>query len=163
NTNYADGHGISTVNPKHVFTFNGLWDLPKYGGPQRFLKGALNGWQVSTIMQMQTGAPMTASIGTNNLGPASGFDIDGDGNYAFRLPGAGVGSFGNNRSVDDVRQLVAQYNATLPAPKDTPLSAIPKGPQRDAAGTAYPYIVLPDKFASGDTLLSHDLRVSRTI
>jgi hypothetical protein len=163
NTNYADGDGVSTVNPKHIFTFNGLWDLPKYGGPQRFFRGALNGWQLSTIMQMQTGPPMTVSIGTNDLGPASGFDIHGDGNYTFRLPGAGVGSFGSSLGVDDIRKLVARYNATFPAPKDTPLSAIPKGPQRDTAGTAYPYIVLPDKFASGDSLLTHDLRVSRAI
>jgi hypothetical protein len=112
---------------------------------------------------MQTGAPTTVSIGTNTLGPASGFDVDGDGNFAFRLPGTGVGSFGHNRSADDIRKLVAEYNARFPAPKDTPLSAIPKGSQRDAAGTAFPYVVLPDKFASGDSLLTHDLRVSRTI
>ena len=35
--------------------------------------------------------------------------------------------------------------------------------QRDAAGAALPYIVLPDKFASGDSFLTHDLRVTRTI
>jgi hypothetical protein len=39
NTNYHDGHGMSTTNPKHIFTANGFWDLPKYGGQRRLLRG----------------------------------------------------------------------------------------------------------------------------
>ena len=46
---------------------------------------------------------------------------------------------------------------------DTPLAAIPAGAQRDAIGTALPYIVLPENFSNSDSFLSHDIRVQRAI
>jgi hypothetical protein len=156
NKDFHDTHGISGANPRHRFTASGIWNLPEYAGSQRFLRGVLNGWQLSTIMQMQTGAPTTVSL------PGT-LDIEGDGTYTFRLPGTTISSFGYNMTADDIRRLVGQYNASIPAGKDTPLASIPIGLQRDAIGTALPYIALPDKFASGDSFLTHDLRVTRTI
>ncbi len=155
NNNLHEGHGISAGNPRHRFTFSGIWELPKFTGDQRFLRGLLNGWQLSTIMEMRAGAPTSVTLGT--------FDIDGDGTFTFRLPGTTVSSFGYNLSAADVRRLVEQYNASIPAPKDTPLTGIPVGPQRDVIGTALPYIILPDKFRHDDSFLSHDLRVTRII
>src|SRR5262245_59336143 len=128
NNNLYEGHGISGGNPRHRFTFSGIWDLPKYKGDQRFLRGLLNGWQLSSLMEMRAGSPATVTFGT--------FDIDGDGTFTFRLPGTGVNSFGYNLNANDIRRLVDQYNATFPAPKDTPLAGIPVGPQRDAIGAA---------------------------
>jgi hypothetical protein len=90
-------------------------------------------------------------------------DIDGDGTFTFRLPGTTVSSFGYNLNAADIRNLVEQYNATIPAPKDTPLTGIPIGPQRDAIGTALPFIILPDNFQHDDSFLTHDLRVTRSI
>jgi hypothetical protein len=155
NNNLYEGHGISGGNPRHRFTFSGIWELPKFKGDQRFLRGLLNGWQLSTLMEMRTGNPTSVTLGT--------LDVDGDGAFTFRLPGTGVSSFGYNLNADDIRKLVDQYNATFPASKDTPLRDIPKGPQRDFAGSALPYIVLPSKFQSDDSFLTHDLRVTRTI
>jgi hypothetical protein len=155
NNNLYEGHGISGGNPRHRFTFSGIWDLPKFKGDQRFLRGLLNGWQLSTLMEMRAGSPATVTFGT--------FDIDGDGTFTFRLPGTGVSSFGYNLNADDIRKLVDQYNATFPAPKDTPLTLIPIGSQRDAIGTALPFIVLPARFQSDDSFLTHDLRVTRSI
>src|SRR5207249_734532 len=80
----------------------------------------------------------------------------------FRLPGMPIGGFGRYLSGADVRTLVDQYNAKYPAPKDTIIQQIGSG-NRDKAGTVYPYLVLPDDFASGDSFLTHDLRVSRQI
>jgi hypothetical protein len=156
NNNLYDGFGVSGNNPRHRFTFSGIWDLPKFKGDQRFLRGLLNGWQLSTIMEMRTGSPSSVSL------PGT-LDIEGDGTFTFRLPGTKVSSFGNNMNADDIRRLVDQYNATFPAPKDTRLTAIPIGPQRDAIGTALPFIILPDKFQSDDSFLTHDLRVTRNI
>ncbi len=155
NNNLHEGHGISDGTPRHRFTFSGIWDLPSYEGGQRFLRGLLKGWQVSTLIEMRTGEPTSATLGT--------FDVEGDGTFTFRLPGTGVSSFGHNLSADDIRRLVDQYNTTFPAPRDTMLRDIPVGPQRDAVGTAFPFIVLPDNFQHDDSFLTHDLRVTRSI
>ena len=160
-----DGTGVSTGNPRHRFTFSGIYELPKYKGDQKFIKGAVNGWQVSTIVQMSTATPISPVLGTNVsvLGAASGgFDVDGDGNYTFRLPGAPIGSFGNSLSDRDIRHLVDAYNAKFPAPKDTLVQNIGAA-NRDKAGTPYPFIVLPATFTNGDSFMTHDLRVSRMI
>jgi len=165
NDNLHEGHGISTGLPRQSFTGSAIWDLPKYKGQHGLLRGALNGWQLSSLMQMSTGAPTTTNIGgnINSLGPASGgFDVDGDGNYTFRLPGAQIGGFGRYLSANDIRKLVEQYNAKYPAPKDTIVQQIGVA-NRDKAGTPYPVLVLPDRFAPGDSFLSHDLRVTREI
>jgi hypothetical protein len=57
---------------------------------------------------------------------------------------------------------VALYNAKYPAPQNTPVSQIGRA-NRDALGTPFPFIVLPDNFAADDSFLTHDLRVTRTI
>jgi hypothetical protein len=157
-SNYNDlgeGFGPVAANPHHRFTFSGIWDLPKYKGEMRLLRGALNGWQLSTIVQMQTGPQSSVTLGT--------LDVDGDGAFVYRLPGTGVSSFGNGLSASDIRRLVDQYNSTIPAPKDTLARDIPKGPQRDAVGSILPYVILPDNFSNGDSFLTHDLRLTRTI
>jgi hypothetical protein len=148
NNNLYDGFGR--------FTFSGIWELPKYKGSQWLARGALNGWQLSTIIQMQTGAQSSVTL------PGT-LDVDGDGTFVYRLPGTGVSSFGNGVSASNIRSLVSQYNSTVPAGPNTPLTGIPIGPQRDAIGTALPYVSLPSKFANGDSLLTHDIRITRTI
>jgi len=155
NNNLYEGFGPVAANPHHRFTFSGIWDLPKYKGEMRLLRGALNGWQVSTILQMQTGPQSSVTLGT--------LDVDGDGAFTYRLPGTGVSSFGNGLSTSDIKRLVDAYNASVPASKDTPAVLIPKGSQRDSVGTILPYIVLPDNFSNGDSFLTHDLRVTRAV
>lgn len=154
--NFHDGHGISAGNPRHRFTASGIWELPEYKGGQKLVGAILNGWQVSTVMDMRTGTPTSVVL------PGT-LDIEGDGTFTYRLPGTTVSSFGYNIDEHGIRNLVAQYNGTVAASRDTPLAAIPKGPQRDAIGTALPYIILPDKFSNSDSFLSHDIRVQRAI
>jgi len=153
---FHEGHGISSNNPRHRFTASGIWELPKYKGGQKLLQGILNDWQVSTVIDMRTGTPGSVTL-------PGVLDIEGDGTFIFRLPGTTVSSFGYNIDADGIRKLVAQYNGTVAAPKDTPLAAIPAGKQRDAIGTALPYIILPEKFSNSDSFLSHDLRLQRAI
>jgi hypothetical protein len=153
-TDYSQNFGQSGATPKHSGSFSGIWDLPDYKGDTKFLRGALNGWQLSTIMQMRSRDISSVTLGT--------LDPEGDGLFVFRLPGTGINTFGRGLEADDIRKLVDQYNATYPAPPSATLAQIGRA-NRDALGTPYPYIVLPEKFSSGDSFLTHDLRVTRII
>jgi hypothetical protein len=167
NTDFHKSIGTSTSNPKHRFTASAIWETPKLKGGQGWMRALLNDYQLSTIIQMATAAPVSvnisgavASFGGIGFG---GFDLEGDGTFTFRLPGTTIGSFGHDIDADGIRKLVALYNAQYAAPQELRLNQIPKGPQRDIIGTAFPYIVLPDKFAFGDSFITHDLRVTRVI
>jgi hypothetical protein len=150
----AQNFGLSGASPKHQFTFSGIWDLPKTTKGNGLVRGLVNGWQLSTIWQMRSRDINTVQLGT--------FDTDGDGAFAFLLPGTGLNSFGRGLDADDIRKLVDAYNSSIPAPKDTPLAQIGRQ-NRDTVGAAYPFLVLPDNFSSGDSFITHDLRVTRTI
>lgn len=150
---YSKGFGDTGI-AKHQFTFSGIWSLPKYKGDQKFLRGLLNDWQVSSIIQMSSGGTNSTSLGS--------LDPEGDGTFTFRLPGTDIGSFGRGQNAADIIRLVEQYNATIPAGPGALPSQITRA-QRDALGTPYPYIVLPSKFSNADSFLTHDLRLSRSI
>lgn len=154
-TDSSQNFGLSGAAPKHSGSFSGIWELPKLKGGNALLRGALNGWQVSTIWQMSSTSTNTVTLGT--------LDRELDGTFTFLLPGASFNSFGRGQSADDIRKLVDAYNATFPAAKDTPLSQITNRANRDAIGTSYPYIVLPENFKSGDSFLSHDVRLTRVV
>jgi hypothetical protein len=110
---------------------------------------------MSLIMQMQSATPNSVIL------PGT-LDLEGDGTFTFRLPGTSVSSFGYNQSADDIRALVAKYNSTYPAAPNVLLPNVTAA-QRDFIGTSLPYIILPDKFSNGDSFITHDLRVSRSI
>lgn len=152
-TDAAQNFGLSGGSPKHQFTFSSIWDLPDVKG-NALMRGLLNGWQLSTIWALRSRDINSVQLGT--------FDTDGDGAFAFLLPGTGINSFGRGQDADDIRRLVDQYNTTFPASKDTPLVQIGRQ-NRDVTGAAYPFIELPANFSSGDSFLAHDLRVTRTI
>lgn len=153
-SDHSKNFGLSSAVPKHQFTFSGIWDTPDYKGDNRFLRGALNGWQFSTIVQMRSRDFNSVQLGT--------FDVDGDGAFVFLLPGTELNSFGRGQSAQDIRHWVDQYNSIFPAGPNVPVSQVTRA-QRDFIGTPLPYIVLPDNFASGDSFLTHDLRVTRSI
>jgi hypothetical protein len=150
--NYKDSYGI-TANPKHKMTANATWTVPEYKGSRKLLRGLFNTWQLSAIMQMQTGLPINVTLGT--------YDPVGDGINNFRLPGMDVTTFGWSVSKDDIRRLVDAYNAKYPAPANVALKDVPRA-NRDAQGRAFPYVVLPQDFANNDSFMTHDLRLSRT-
>jgi hypothetical protein len=153
-TDISKNFGLSGASPKHQFSFSAIWDLPRFNGDNKMLRGLLNGWQLSTIWQMRSNDIGSVQIGT--------FDTDGDGAFAFLLPGSEINAFGRGLDADDIRSLVDAYNAAYPAPKDTPLQQIGRQ-NRDVTGAAYPYIVLPQNFSSGDSFLAYDLRLTRVI
>ncbi len=151
--NYKDSYG-TTANPKHKFTANATWSVPEYRGGQKLLRAAFNTWQLSTIMQAQTGVPINVTLGA--------YDPVGDGINNFRLPGMDVTSFGWSVDANDIRRMVDAYNAKYPAPKETALKDVPAA-NRDAQGRPFPYVVLPQNFANNDSFMTFDLRLSRTI
>ena len=155
NNNLYEGFGVSAGTPRHRMTASAVWELPKYKGNMRLLRGALNSWQLSTIMQMQTGTPTSVTL------PGT-LDIDGDGTFVNRLQGTGVSTFGYNQNADDIRSLVAKYNSSVPAAPTVLLPNVTAA-QRDALGTQLPVIILPDNFSNSDSFLTHDLRVTRSI
>jgi hypothetical protein len=150
--NFKDTYGV-TANAKHKFTANATWSVPEYKGSQGLLRALFNTWQLSTIMQMQTGVPINVTLGA--------YDPIGDGISSYRLPGMDVTTFGWSLDASDIRSLVDKYNAKYPAAANVALKDIPKA-NRDAQGRAYPYVVLPDSFANNDSFMTHDLRLSRT-
>ncbi|MGH8597528.1 MAG: hypothetical protein ACREXT_12800, partial [Gammaproteobacteria bacterium] len=155
NNNLYEGFGIGGGTPRHRMTASAIWQLPKYKGGLRVLRGILNDWQASTIMQMQVGTPSSVTLGT--------LDVDGDGTFRYRLPGTVESSFGYNLNASNIRDLVTKYNSSIPAAANVALRDIPAGAQRDAIGVALPNIILPDKFSNSDSFLTHDLRVQRSI
>lgn len=140
--NFFQSNGYQGSDRTHRFTFSGVYQTPNYAGSNGFLKAALNTWQISLISQMVSKPPLTASI--------SSIDPTGQGISFFSLPGTNVNSVGRDVSVSDLSNLVSQYNQSL-AGKITPRNQ------------TYPTIALPSSFDNGDTFISQDLRLTRSI
>jgi hypothetical protein len=60
----------------HVFTLHGVWDLPILRGRTGWLGGALGGWQLSTIWNLQAGQTFVPYSG-NRYGSGGDFNADG--------------------------------------------------------------------------------------
>jgi hypothetical protein len=140
--NFFQADGYQGSDRHHRFAFSGVMELPSYGGGNKFLRGAFNTWQVSLISQIVSKPPLTPTI--------SSIDPTGQGINVFALPGVQWNSFGRDIGVDDLKNLVDQYNQTQ-AGKITPRNQ------------TYPRITLPADFDNGDTFVSQDLRLARII
>jgi hypothetical protein len=72
--------GRSGFDTAHRFVTSGLWDLPVGKGKKveiknAFVDGVIGGWQLGSIVTLQTGFPITVSIGgTDRSGNGSGYD-----------------------------------------------------------------------------------------
>ena len=96
--NLDRGNGNSDIRQR--FVFSALWNLnfvPHDANP--ILRAALNGWQVSTIANLQSGRPYTSTIG------GASPDLNNDGNLRNdRTPGEARNALrGPNFLTDDVR------------------------------------------------------------
>src|SRR5271165_6502746 len=60
--NYAS----SDFDRRHRFVLSGLYDLPKfYKGDSHFAQQAVNGWQLATILTLQSGTPFSVLTNDN--------------------------------------------------------------------------------------------------
>ena len=44
---------------KNMASMSGIWDLSYYHGPNRWVGGVLNGWEISPIVTLNSGTPIT--------------------------------------------------------------------------------------------------------
>jgi hypothetical protein len=64
-------YGRATLDRRHVFTANYIYDLPFFKSQEGFVGHALGGWEVTGVISLQSGLPFT---------PTTNFDADGLGN-----------------------------------------------------------------------------------
>ena len=72
-------YGRATLDRRHVFTANYIYELPFFLGKKNFAEKAIGGWQVSGIVTLQSGLPFTATT--------SSFDASGLGNITALIAG----------------------------------------------------------------------------
>jgi len=68
-------YGLSDFDMRHRLTFSGVWELP-FGAKRKFVKSGtashlLSDWQISSIVALQSGQPMTAILSTALSGTQS--------------------------------------------------------------------------------------------
>jgi len=89
-------------------------------------------------------------------------DLNGDGISTALLPGLKVREFGRGVDANQLRKLVANYNATYPT-LPNPDGTFPTYRKRTAENQIIPAITLPDVFSNGDRFFSTDLRVTKAV
>ncbi len=67
-------YGPSNFDRRQRFVVSYVWEIPKAQVDNRFLRGALHGWQATGIGQYQTGAPFTVTSGLDNSRTGIGRD-----------------------------------------------------------------------------------------
>ncbi|HEV2666262.1 MAG TPA: carboxypeptidase regulatory-like domain-containing protein, partial [Blastocatellia bacterium] len=67
-------YGPSNFDRRQRFVVSYVWEIPKASVDNRFLRGALHGWQATGIGQYQTGAPYTVTSGLDNSRTGIGRD-----------------------------------------------------------------------------------------
>jgi hypothetical protein len=145
--------------PRHTLTVSGVYELPKFDGESRLLRGLLNTCMVSFIAEADSSPPLDTML--------TGLDLDGDGISTTLLPGIDRHNLlGQGLSQSELRSLVAQYNAgvaagtrTITNSDGTQTAIRPRTPFNQIISP----IVLPAKFSNGDSFFSHDLRLTRRI
>jgi hypothetical protein len=167
--NLYETRGIAGNDIPHRFTFSGFYEVPRYGGGNKLLRGLLNTWMLGLISDMRS---------RPTLNPNLGLDIDGDGSSRYLLPGIGWNKFGRGLNANHIRAAVERHNADViarakPVPATATAAQIAQctvfvnGTRMCGARTpqnqVIPLIYLPDKFSNGDPFFSQDVRLTRQI
>jgi hypothetical protein len=64
--NLWEERGPTDNDRRHVAVLSGMWNINYYDGPNSLIKGVVNGWTISPILSLQSGAPFNIASGTNN-------------------------------------------------------------------------------------------------
>ncbi|MEQ1606982.1 MAG: carboxypeptidase regulatory-like domain-containing protein [Pyrinomonadaceae bacterium] len=68
NYNVGAERGLSPLDRRHVFTINGIYELPFFKEQSGFAGKVLGGWQLSGIVSYQTGSPYTITSASYDPG-----------------------------------------------------------------------------------------------
>ncbi len=82
--NTYDAHnlwGQSDFDVRHIFIANYVYELPFFKGQNGLAGRALGGWQVSGIVQYQTGTPSSVAVGTDYAGVGQDGSISNGGQF----------------------------------------------------------------------------------
>jgi hypothetical protein len=154
----ASGYGTVAGQRRHRLTISGVWQIPRYQGGSRLLRALANTWTLAFISQTDSSPPLNTLL--------VGLDLDGDGTSRTLLPGTRYNSLGQGLSNDELRELVARYNAQVEAatrrvvgPDGSVTVIRPRTPFNQVISP----IVLPERFSNGDSFVTQDLRLTRRI
>jgi hypothetical protein len=76
----SEDRGRSDFDRRHVMVASVIWNLNYFGGVNPFLRNVINDWQLSSIVTLQSGAPMTVTTGKDT-------NLDGNTNDRANLVG----------------------------------------------------------------------------
>jgi hypothetical protein len=143
---------------RHRFTTSAVWQVPRYAGGSRLGRALLDSWTLALISQTDSAPPLNTLL--------VGLDLDGDGINRTLLPGTRYNSLGQGLSPAQLRTLVNRYNAGVEArtrrvtqADGTVTMVRPRTPFNQMINP----IALPDRFASGDSFITQDVRLTRRI
>jgi hypothetical protein len=152
------GYGNQAGERRHRSTLSAIYRVPRYPGRSPALRGLLNSWTVALISEIDSAPPLNTLL--------VGLDLDGDGIDRTLLPGTTYNGLGQGLTPERLRQLVASYNADVEARSrrvvnaDGTVTVIrPRTPSNQVLSP----IVLPDRFSSGDSFVTQDLRLTRDV
>ncbi len=152
--------GPTGLDRKHRFVFSGIYDLPFYKSDPSFWKrNILGNWTFSLISTMFSGVPQSVFL-PNNI------DLSGTGTFATYLPGTGPGAIGRSiRSVAELNSLIENFNNNIASLPNTTACSFDATLRCDLYDQEIFRIApLPtDTQIGGDSLISQDLRVTKTI
>jgi Carboxypeptidase regulatory-like domain/TonB-dependent Receptor Plug Domain len=143
--------------PRHTLIVSGVYEVPDVHTQSRLLRGLLTAWTVAFISETDSAPPIDTML--------SGLDLDGDGISTTLLPGINAHNlFGQGLNQSKLRDLVAQYNASVEARTRTITN--PDGTQsvirpRTPFNQIISPIVLPGNISPGDSFISQDVRLTK--
>ncbi len=82
NTYFADNlWGQSDFDVRHIFVASYVYELPFFKGQKNLTGKILGGWQLSGIVQFQTGTPSSVAVGTDYVGVGQDGSMSGGGQF----------------------------------------------------------------------------------
>ncbi|MGH7247418.1 MAG: hypothetical protein ACREH9_04870, partial [Pseudomonadota bacterium] len=67
-------YGLSDFDTAHNFSLWGLWDLPRFRTPSRWIEGPLGGWEMTGIWSWRGGTPFSVTAGQDRSLSGVGLD-----------------------------------------------------------------------------------------
>ena len=138
---------------------SGVWQIPEHGGPSRLARALFNSWTLAFISQTDSAPPLNTLL--------VGLDLDGDGISRTLLPGTTYNSLGRGAErgrAAPARGPLQRRRGGAHAPRHrrerrTVTVVRPRTPFNQVINP----IALPDHFASGESFVTQDVRLTRRV